>query len=85
MCYGYLCEAVPGVNFVDVPDVILPSVDGEQASVGVIELKHSTNVIFSLNAFPASALQINIKRSIVLLGVSEKKGELAESLCFYEQ
>lgn len=38
-----LCQAIPGVNFVDVPDVILPSVDGEQASVGVVELKHSTD------------------------------------------
>lgn len=27
----------------DVPDVVLPSVDGEQAGVGVIELKHSTD------------------------------------------
>lgn len=40
---GNLCQAVPGVHFVDFPDVILPSVDGEQASVGVVELKNSTD------------------------------------------
>lgn len=38
-----LCQAIPGVNFVDIPDVIFPSVDGEEASVGVIELKSSTD------------------------------------------
>lgn len=38
-----LGQAIPGVNFVDFPDVVLPSVDGEQASVGVVELKHSTD------------------------------------------
>lgn len=37
--FSNLCQAIPGGNFVDVPDVVLPSVDGEQASVGVIELK----------------------------------------------
>lgn len=37
--FSNLCHAIPGVNFVDVPDVVLPSVDGEQAGVRVIELK----------------------------------------------
>lgn len=37
--FSNLCQAIPGVNFVDVPDVVLASVDGEQARVGVIELK----------------------------------------------
>lgn len=49
----------------DVPDVILPSVDGEQASVGVIELQHSTDCChpFSGCVSSASALQINMKKS----------------------
>lgn len=35
---SYVCQAVPGIDFVDVPDVVFSSEDGEQASVGVIEL-----------------------------------------------
>lgn len=35
---SHLRQAVPGVHFVDFPDVVLSSEDGEQARVGVVEL-----------------------------------------------
>lgn len=35
----HLGQTVPGVDSVDLPDVVFPRVDGEQAGVGVIELK----------------------------------------------
>lgn len=60
----YLCQAIPGFNFVDVPDVILPRVDGEQASVGVIELKHSTDR-FLLFSECVSCLSVANKPEIV--------------------
>lgn len=36
---SYMCHAVPGVHFVDFPDVIFSGEDGEQSSVGVVELQ----------------------------------------------
>lgn len=39
MLTSHLRQAVPGVDFVDFPDVVLSGVDGEQAGVGVVELK----------------------------------------------
>ncbi len=38
MLTSHLCQAVPRVDFVDFPDVVLSSEDGEQAGVGVVEL-----------------------------------------------
>lgn len=40
---SYLCQAIPGVDFVDIPDVVFSREDGEQASVGVVELNKSTD------------------------------------------
>lgn len=40
---SYLCQAIPGVDFVDIPDVVFSRIDGEQASVGVVELNKSTD------------------------------------------
>lgn len=34
-----LCETVPRVHFMNVPNVVLPSEDVEQTGVGVVELK----------------------------------------------
>lgn len=39
---SHLRQAVPGVDFVDFPDVVLTGVDGEQAGVGVVELNKDT-------------------------------------------
>lgn len=39
MLKSHLRQAVPGVDLVDVPDVVFSSEDGEQAGVGVVELK----------------------------------------------
>lgn len=41
---SYLCQAVPGVHFVDFPDVTFSGEDSEHASVGVVELNKSTDV-----------------------------------------
>ena len=35
----HLRQSVPGVDLVDLPDVVSSGVDGEQAGVGVVELK----------------------------------------------
>ncbi len=46
---SHLRQAVPGVDFMDLPDVVLASEDGEQAGVWVVELnkykvEHHTKV-----------------------------------------
>lgn len=40
---SYLCQAIPGVDFVYIPDVVFSREDGEQASVGVVELNKRTD------------------------------------------
>lgn len=44
---SYVCQAVPGIDFVDVPDVVFSSEDGKQASVGVVELNRRTDLRYT--------------------------------------
>lgn len=82
-----LCQAIPGVNFVDIPDVILPSVDGEEASVGVIELKNNTDWchLFSQCVSCLSVVNKYKKGPLRYWESLRKQGQLAESLFFYWQ
>lgn len=36
---SYICQAVPGIDPVDLSDVVFSSEDVKEASVGVVELK----------------------------------------------
>lgn len=76
---SYLCQAIPGVDFVDIPDVVFSREDGEQASVGVVELNKRTDK-HGLNVWPR-VLQLYVKHrkgpTILETGIREQFANFA--------